>query len=184
MPADKVDIDLLSNEDASRFSRNLGHDTPFINALSAIRETSSGQAEIRYLDIPWKNFATDLREMEDANRVRLEKDVREFIAPLWRNFVTPGFHSCSESGGKGVYEGRLQDLSFTAESFLMMLAVLPRYQHSGASIALISWGIKAKMSTDFIQRSRSLSPSRYVFCVANVRAAADYRRHTHCAMVL
>ncbi|KAJ0107127.1 uncharacterized protein J7T55_014657 [Diaporthe amygdali] len=63
----------------------------------------------------------ELSKIENVEEVWPDKDDREFMTRLWREYVIPRTQAVKDSEGKGVYE----------------------YQRLGAGKALVKWGTKA-----------------------------------------
>ncbi|KAI1393378.1 uncharacterized protein F4822DRAFT_10146 [Hypoxylon trugodes] len=72
----------------------------------------------------------ELEKAENVEENWPDRDDREFMARLWREYVAPRSRIVEESGGKGVY-------------VLELLAVHPDYQRLGAGAALVEWGTSA-----------------------------------------
>jgi GNAT superfamily N-acetyltransferase len=90
----------------------------------------------------------ELDRVEDVEETLPDKDDREYMTRLWRDYVVPRTQSIRESGGKGVYGGcmkgtiKLCQLTCVIGIVLELLAVLPDFQRQGAGTALVQWGTK------------------------------------------
>ncbi|KAI1376848.1 hypothetical protein F4677DRAFT_418204 [Hypoxylon crocopeplum] len=72
----------------------------------------------------------ELDKVEDVQEVWPDKDDREFMTCLWKDYVVPRTRAINDSAGKGVY-------------VLELLVVHPDYQRLGAGKALVKWGTQA-----------------------------------------
>ncbi|KAI1116977.1 hypothetical protein F5Y14DRAFT_13222 [Nemania sp. NC0429] len=68
-----------------------------------------------------------IEEAENVEEVWPDKQDREFMSQLWKQYVIPRTETIKASGGKGVY-------------VLELLAVHPEYQGLGAGTKLVMWG--------------------------------------------
>ncbi|KAI2636962.1 acyl-CoA N-acyltransferase [Hypomontagnella submonticulosa] len=100
---------------------------------AAKRSGDGGQEQIVGLAI-WTFMKeappAELEKAENVEEVWPDKDDREYMTRLWREYVIPRTQTINESDGKGVY-------------VLELLAVHPDYQRLGAGTALVQWGTKA-----------------------------------------
>ncbi|KAI1191935.1 hypothetical protein F5B17DRAFT_380169 [Nemania serpens] len=70
-----------------------------------------------------------IEEVEDVEEVWPDKQDREFMSRVWREYVGPRTQAVKESAGRGVY-------------VLELLAVHPDFQGRGAGTKLVTWGIQ------------------------------------------
>ena len=114
--------------------KTLGRASPDSTFLKAVTQPSDGaRGDIIGFAI-WKHekelMPSELAETDDVEEVWPDKNDREYMARLWRDYVVPMNDAVEESGGKGVY-------------ILELIAVLPDYQGCGAGASLVKWGIDA-----------------------------------------
>ncbi|KAI0420552.1 hypothetical protein F5X98DRAFT_11140 [Xylaria grammica] len=97
------------------------------NRGSAGEELVVGFAVWTYMKDP---PPAELEDDENAEEIWPDRQDREFMARLWREYVKPRTQAVKDSGEKGVY-------------VLELLAVHPDYQGLGAGKALVEWGTAA-----------------------------------------
>ncbi|KAI0387572.1 hypothetical protein F5Y04DRAFT_7608 [Hypomontagnella monticulosa] len=111
--------------------RQSSDDSKFLKAVirsnGGEQEQSIGLAIWTYMK---EHPPAELEKAENVEEVWPDKDDREYMTRLWREYVIPRTQTINESEGKGVY-------------VLELLAVHPDYQRLGAGTALVEWGTKA-----------------------------------------
>lgn len=108
--------------------------SPNSKFLKAVTRAGQGDQERIIGFAIWTHMteapSPELEKVEDVEEVWPNKEDREFMARLWRDYIVPRTRAINESHNKGVY-------------VLELLAVHPDYQRLGAGKALVQWGTKA-----------------------------------------
>ncbi|KAI1268032.1 hypothetical protein F5Y18DRAFT_424344 [Xylariaceae sp. FL1019] len=177
--SNQVDIAQLDEKDLPAcfqvLSQSFGHDAPFIDIWFPNHDTPSGQVQGSKRLATWKASSASttflkvspppatLEEADNLEEVWPDKQDREFMSRLWREYVVPRTQAVNDSRGKGVY-------------ILELLAVHPEHQCRGAGSKLVSWGTDQAMKLGVKSIVEGTPAGRRVYEKCGFRAEIEEMR--------
>ncbi|KAH8885816.1 hypothetical protein GQ53DRAFT_845228 [Thozetella sp. PMI_491] len=124
------------------------------------REKIIGLAVWTHMTVP---PPAELEKVENIEQVWPDRNDREYMSRLWKDYIVPRTKAIADSNGKGVY-------------VLELLAVHPEYQRLGAGTALVKWGTQAadRLGLEAIVEATPVGRRLYEQCGLSVEIEEMY----------